>query len=404
MEFILLMNEHADASVRNAFPDALAVLHCPVFRMEWSFDERTADFVEMLHRHVDPLVRKDDWLFVTTGTQCEVRALARWMAETPKAKLPWAFTMFHSDRWNRYGPDERNRQVGEFKIVASELTQLHAEVARRIVIGSAPEELCAEITDLLETMVSLVPQVLPGSGYIPCPIRPAGEPPMVGILGGARPEKGSHLVRSIISETGRLGRVDFAVQLANEQLPEQGFAELCGIADQPNVRVAHGPLDQASYRSLLASCDIVLFPYSRIEYRQRRSGIFIEAAFTGRPVVVPSDTWMARQVNSQAVAGITYDGDEAAAIARALMRAVNTLPGLAALARERASEWQRTTSLEALLDYIGAEIERRQSAAAGNLDRMLGRKVALAAREWLAALKPRSRQGAFPNPPDQSGR
>jgi glycosyltransferase involved in cell wall biosynthesis len=290
MDFVLLINERADASVRTAFPQARAVLHCPVFRIDRSFDDRTADFVAMLHRSADPVARKDDWLLVTTATQCEVRALSAWIGETPPRRRPWVVAVFHSDRWNRGGPNERDRQIAEFGVVASKLAQLDADASRRFVLGGVSNELCQDLSGLLRTTVHRVPQVLPGSGYVPSRERPATERALVGVLGGARPEKGSHLIPAIVKESRRLGPINFAVQLANEQLSESDFAYLCRVADEPGVRVVHGPLDQITYRSLLASCDILLFPYERIRYQKRTSGIFVEAAFTGRPVVVPADT------------------------------------------------------------------------------------------------------------------
>jgi hypothetical protein len=379
MDFTLLMNENADASVRAAFPQALAVLHCPVFRKDSSFDERTADFVAMLHRHMDPLVRMDDRLLVTTATQCEVRALTAWIARTPANKRPWVLALFHSDRWNRYGAQERDRQVGEFKVVASELAGLDPDAARRLLIAGTAEELCLEVGGLLATPVRLAPQVLPGNGYVPPPERSANAPAMVGILGGARPEKGSHLIPAIIGEGRRLGPVDFTVQLANEQLPEPDFARLCALAAEPGVRVARGPLDQATYRSLLASCDLLLLPYDRLCYRQRTSGIFVEAAFTGRPVVVPAETWMGREVAAGTAAGIAYEGDDAAAIAQAVIRASHTLDALAARAKERAADWQRTMTLDAFLDWLESAIADQAGGGKRWTDG-LGR----AARDWLA--------------------
>ena len=359
MDFILFMHEHAAPSVRATFPHAQAVLHCPVFRQDLSFDERTADFVTMLHRHIDPIARKGDWLLVTTATQCEVRALTAWIAATPAERRPWVFTLFHSDRWNRYGSQERDRQVGEFEVVAAELARLDADAAHRFLIGSVTDELCLELGSLLGTCVQRTPQVLPGSEYVPPTNRRAGEPAMVGILGGARPEKGSHLIPAIVRECRRLGRINFAVQLANEQLSAPDFASLCRLAEEPGIQAAHGPLDQATYRTLLAACDIVLFPYDRTSYRQRTSGIFIEAAFTGRPVVTPSDTWMGHQLAAGTVAGTTYDGDDAASIAEAVMRAVDNLPVLAERAKQRAEHWRQTNTLDALLDWLETEIARR---------------------------------------------
>ena len=361
MELALFMSERADASVREALPMGRPVLHCPVFCSELSFSERTADFKGMLHQYLDPVVRKDDWVLVTTGTQCEAHALAAWLGETPINRRPWALTLIHSDRWNRYGPEERERQVNEFRIVAAEIAQLDTDAKLRFIVGSLTDDLCEELSGMLEITVSRVPQILPSEGYIPLIEKSATEPPLVGIVGGARPEKGSHLIPAIIKASQKSRPLNFVVQLANELLPAEAFAELCGIRGEPGIEVAQGPLDQASYRSLLARCDLFLLPYARIPYKKRASGIFVEAALTGRPAVVPSGTWMADQITSGAAAGMVYDGDDPMAIAAALDRAAEALPDLAVHARERAAEWQRTMTLDVFLDWLEGEIRRRQS-------------------------------------------
>ena len=183
MELILLINEQASAEVRAALPGAQALLHCPVFRTDLSFHERTADFVAMLHRHLDPLIRKDDRVLVTTATQCETCALATWLAETPESKRPWVLAVFHSDRWNRYGSEECERQLGEFRIAASELAHLDVDSSRRLLVGAITDELCREISGLLGIVVQCVPQILPSDGYIPPIEKLVGEPALVGVLG-----------------------------------------------------------------------------------------------------------------------------------------------------------------------------------------------------------------------------
>jgi hypothetical protein len=363
LDYVLFINEHASPAARAALPYGQAVLHCPVFRKDLSFDERTGDFVAMLHEHLDPVVRQDDWVLVTTATQCETRALAAWLLAIAEEKRPWAVAVFHSDRWNRYGPEERERQVGEFQVAASELAKLDADAARRLMIGAPTEELSQELSALLGTIVNRVPQVTPSDGYIAPVRKAAGGPALVGVMGGARTEKGSHLIRAIISESRRLGRVDFAVQLANEDLSAAAFEDLCLIAKEPGIWATYGPLDQATYRSFLAQCDILLLPYQRIPYRSRASAIFVEAALTGRPVVVSSGTWMGDRVAAAEAAGVTYEGDTPAEIAEALMRAVAVLPDLAARAKKIAPEWQQTMTLDVFLDWVQAEITRREAHA-----------------------------------------
>jgi hypothetical protein len=369
MDFVLLINENANTEVRAALPVAQAVLHCPVFRKDLSFDERTADFVEMLHRHLDPVVCRSDRVLVTTATQCEVRALARWLAETPANRRPWVLAVIHSDRWNRYGPDERERQVAEFRIVASELARLDGGAAHRLLVGGLTDDLCGELSGLLGITVHRVPQTMPSDGYIPPRERPVGEPALVGVFGGARYEKGSHLISAIISESRKLGAIDFVVQLANEDLAAAAFADLCRTMQELGNRAPQGQLDQATYRSLFARCDVVLLPYERIPYRKRASGIFVEATLIGRPAVVPDGTWMGDQVVAGTAAGVAYEGDDPAAIATVLMRAVDALPGLAALAKRQAPYWQRTMTLDVFVDWLEGEISTRSRGQARTLGR-----------------------------------
>ena len=361
MEFALFVSENANASIRSALPMARPVLHCPVFRAGLSFDERTADFKAMLHQHLDPVVRKDDWVLVTTGTQCEARALAAWLGDTPIDQRPWAVTLIHSDRWNRHGPEERERQANEFCIAASEIAQLDKEAKFRFIVGSLTDDLCEELSGMLEIAVSRVPQILPSEGYLPL-IEKGAEPPLVGIVGGARPEKGSHLIPAIIKASRERGPLNFAVQLVNELFSADAFGELSSIRNEPGVEVIHGALDQAAYQALLGRCDLLLLPYERIPYKKRASGIFVEAALTGRPAVVPAGTWMAEKIASGAAAGVIYEDDDPKAIADALVRAAESLPELALHAKTCAPEWQRTMTLDVFLDWLEAEIGLRKSA------------------------------------------
>jgi glycosyltransferase involved in cell wall biosynthesis len=357
-DFVLLVREDASDEVRADLPGAHAVLHCPVFRSDLSFDERTADFVAMLHRHLDPIVQCDDWLLITTGTQCETRALATWLAETPAGKRPWTLVVYHSDRWNRGGPQERERQIEEFRATAAALARLDGDAARRLLIAAVVEELCRELRALLGLGILYFPHMT-SSEYVAPRKRVAGQPAVVGFPGGARREKGSHLIPAIVAETRKLGRIDFAVQIANEDLSPPALEELCRLDGQPDVRVTHGPLDFAAYNSFLAQCDLVLLPYERTSYRARASGPFIEACVIGRPVVVPAGTWMADQVVAGDAAGLCYEADGPAAIAATVVRAAASLPDLTALARGHAPAWQRPRTCDAFLDWLGHEIGRR---------------------------------------------
>jgi hypothetical protein len=58
------------------------------------------------------------------------------------------------------------------------------------------------------------------------------------------------------------------------------------------------------------------------------------------------------------------------------------LDALAARAKERAADWQRTMTLDAFLDWLESEIARREDQAGGGKRWTDG--LGRAARDWLA--------------------
>ena len=389
MEPVLFMNADADPAVRAALPAGRAVLRDPVFRLDLSFDERTALFVRLLHEHVDPVVRRDDRVLMTVATQCEARALATWLAELPAGKRPWILCLFPSDRWNRQGPAERERQVAELRTFAAELAARGPQARCRILFATHTPGLRDELAALLDAQVLLSPMTEVDPGLAPARPAPdtAGRPPRIAVVGGARPEKGFDRLPAIVRASRERTSAVFLVQLFNEQLTPDAWAELCRLAEEPGVEAARGQLDRAGYLALLAAADLMLLPYARIPYRQRASGILSEAILAGLPVVVPSGTWLSQQVESGAAAGVVYEGDEPASVAAAVAGCIAGLPALAPLARERAPAWRRSHSLDAFLDWLEREIATRQAEEASGGRRH--HRFAAWRRRWQAAVRPR---------------
>jgi hypothetical protein len=365
-EPLIFISAWAEPAVRDALAAARPVLHDPVFRTDLTFDERTRDFVVMLHEHVDAEVRRDDVVLMTVATQCETRAFAAWLAELPAEKKPFVVFLFHSDRWNRYGEAERARQGAEFAVLAAELARLSRADRERLVFGATTPPLAREISGLLGIPVSTAPLTLVYDEKLRAGARerPAG-PPRVGFLGGARPEKGTHLARRIVEECRKRTHVRFLVQLANEQLPPEAWGDLQGLAAEPDVEVLHGSLSLEDYGAAVASCDILPFPYDRLAYRQRSSGVFAEAVTAGKVVVVPADLWLGTLVARGEAAGVTYDGDDTAGCAAAVAECVRRLPELRARARTLAASWAARQSLAAFLDWTAAELRSRSRPPAG---------------------------------------
>ncbi len=384
---LLLIHAEAEPEVRAALPAALAVLHDPVFRRDWSFDRRTADFAAMLDTHLSPRVSRGDRVLMTIATQCEARALAVWLRGLPARRKPWALLLFPADRWNRLGATERERQVAELRALGDELRRTPAADRRRLILASHTEGMAAELAGIVGAPFSLAPMAEHTAGLAPRD-GPPSRPPWVAVLGGARPEKGSERLRAIAAACRRRTDVRFRVQLANETLSPQAWEELAGIAGDPAVEALHGPLGREEYARALRASDLLLVPYDRLPYRQRPSGQVSEAILCGLPIVAPRGTWMAEQVEAGRAAGVVYGeregeraGDgEAEAAAGALAEAAAGLDALTAEARRLAPAWRQAHSLGPFLDWLEGEIAGRKAAASGR-EGWRGRLAAWRGRE-----------------------
>jgi glycosyltransferase involved in cell wall biosynthesis len=348
---VVLIHREAEPEVRAALPAARAVLHDPVFRTDLSFADRVRDFTAMLHAHVDRELTGRDLVLMTVATQCEAAAFAEWLRVLGEPG-PRVVLFFHSDRWNRHGEAEHQRQLAELRQAAAALGALPPETAARLRLGAATPSLARELTGLLGHPVAHAP--LPtvngnrAAAHRANGSRPA---PRLGFLGGARPEKGFHETRAILDALRpRLG-FRALLQLVNEQMPEAAWADLERLAEDPDVEPLRGALSAEQWDEALVSCDLLVLPYDRTAYRQRSSGIFAEGAAAGIPAVVPDGIWMAEQIAAGTAAGVSFSGNQPGAVAAACAEAVSRLPELHARAERLAASWRRGTGLAAFLDW-----------------------------------------------------
>ncbi len=364
MPSVLLISAHADGAVREALPQARAVLHDPVFRSDLSFDERTDAFVRLLRETVEPEVAANDRVLLTVATQCEARALTVWLASLPEEQRPWVLCLFVSDRWNRHGSAERERQCGEFQMLAADIAEAGTAVRRKLVFASLTSGLCDELTELLGVRVLQSPMAIDVETIREAPLSLHGRRPVVGFPGGTRAEKGSHRIPQIIAECRRRADVDFVFQLTNELLPPDVFDELRSLAAQPGIHGVEGPIDIPAYRDMLSKMDVVLLPYERVPYRWRISSIMIEAVLVGRPVVAPDRSWMSDRIDAGAAIGAVYRGDTCEAIVDAVMTCLADLPALALRAGDARKYWLERHGYEAFIDWLEREIRARQAHGA----------------------------------------
>ena len=87
---------------------------------------------------------------------------------------PWTLALFPSDRWNRHGAAERQRQLAEIRVLADELAALGPGARRRLILASHTAGLRGELASLLGTAVLAAPMTQPSDGIAPRAPGPAG--------------------------------------------------------------------------------------------------------------------------------------------------------------------------------------------------------------------------------------
>jgi glycosyltransferase involved in cell wall biosynthesis len=298
-------------------------------------------------------------VLITVSTQLEAHALTRWLARLPDGRKPWVVILFVSDRWNRSGQAEHERQLAEFRKLRAAISSLSAVDAHRLIFLTLTDLLADELTGLLGTPVGVAPMPLP----YPDPsqhasARPPPALPRVAVLGGMRTEKGSHLIPEIVRACRSRVPVEFVVHVTNNTLTADAMERLAALVGEPGVSVIDRPMSRAEYYETIAGADLGLFPYEVIAYRQRASGVFGEAVAFGKPVVATRGTWLAQQIEGGRAAGTIFDL-EPDSVARAVARCVDRLEPLTRSAEALAPAWRRTMSLPAFVDLIETSIADR---------------------------------------------
>jgi hypothetical protein len=318
----------------------------------------------MLHAQIDADLNANDCVLSTISTQLEAHALTRWLQELPLDKKPWVVILFLSDRWNRSGREEYERQIAEFRILNAAISSLIPEDAHRLIFVTLTNLLAEELSALLGTKVDVAPIPLPYSDpRLYGSAKPNPHLPRVAVLGGTRREKGSYLIPDIVRACRSYVRVEFLIHLTNNTLTAEEAEKLARIAEELQVTVIREPMSRPEYNTALNSADIVLFPYEVVPYRKRISGVFAEAVANGKPVVTTRGTWMAEQIEAGRAAGTIFQDLRPDSIARALARCVADLSTIQKSAWAMSIEWRRNSGVAAFVDLMEKQIALRSDEA-----------------------------------------
>jgi hypothetical protein len=179
-------------------------------------------------------------------------------------------------------------------------------------------------------------------------------------IGDVREEKGFHripgLMRSL-AEVGALGtKVRFLIQATDIHPSAATPAVRAAMSELEVALPAHVELvgrgqrflPRADYYQLLARSDIVLCLYDAKIYRACSSGILAEALAAGKSVVVPADTWLARQLP----AGCGESFVDAESLTATVVRIANNYDAYRGRVNERRSAWLSIHSPAALVKRL----------------------------------------------------
>ena len=185
--------------------------------------------------------------------------------------------------------------------------------------------------------VACSPQAIPASPTVCGSSRPL----CFGALGWARLQKGSDFFQAALEyliSHGQIGDLRFVMQWNRQVFRDDGTelrrSEL--LSSHPQIQYIEQVLTSAEYESAMHGLDCLILPYRRKLYHSQTSGVAVEAACAGIPMIYTADTWMSDFVEEQGAGIAVADGD-VDGLAQAILAMAADYPAYKALAVERSA-------------------------------------------------------------------
>jgi hypothetical protein len=186
--------------------------------------------------------------------------------------------------------------------------------------------------------------------------------------------KGSKLVEECLRELCESPRDDLTIRVRYPRRKGEDIRMgplLESIADR--VELIRGELTPADFRQLIVDADVAVLPYEPAEFRNRTSGLLIDALCCGVPTVVLNGTWLGNIVEKYGC-GVAVDSADGVSLAEGIetiLSRYDEFRDKALMAREQLRE---TQSWKRLVDVVVA------AANASQLKRVPAPRLSLADR------------------------
>jgi glycosyltransferase involved in cell wall biosynthesis len=225
--------------------------------------------------------------------------------------------------------------------------------AGRVLLCSDSDQTVKEYTQLggLPFVEIPCPRVSPSG-----PERSVGNPVTIASLGPPRAEKGSEeLVQAleILRHMSLPRPVRFLVQWPCDFTNEQGRCiTLPGSWESdPHMMIVKKFFDTGEYEKTMLACDCQVLPYRWSNYFNRISGVVVEAATAGIPMIVVENTWLHRAMQ-QYGAGVACKDRNPEDLARKIAEACEKIEELSHQAQARAPVAQAHHAPDRLLRLL----------------------------------------------------
>lgn len=238
----------------------------------------------------------------------------------------------------------------------SAISFLPEEAARRLVTICETKEVADEYRPLLHSPPIVAPVPVLQRRFTRDPgRRVTGEGTTVSFLGGARPEKGLHLMPRVVELVlAQDPGVQFSIHLMGPRTYVDGVREALE-PHRRSVKIVEGEVGEDRFVQLLQATDLMILPYDPARYRTRGSGVFSECKSAGIPMVLPRHTAIGAEAADKGL-GVTFDDHSAESIARCALIALEHVESLRA-----ACEHERQIIRETESGYLSRILERGTS-------------------------------------------
>jgi glycosyltransferase involved in cell wall biosynthesis len=244
------------------------------------------------------------------------------------------------------------RQAGLIAAVLKSFKQL---VARDLVILAGDSHItCSEYETLTSVPMTLFPS--PGADLRYEKKSQPRKGPVFSILGVSTWDKGIDIFQDAMLRFLERNPSTAASFVLQWSVPcESSDGSVISISERlrehPHITLLEHRLSNEEYATYFREADFIVLPYRKVTYYNRISGVAVEAAVSGKPIIVTENTWLAWAMHEFGT-GITVPEDDVEAWCAAFEKCCVKRKQMCATARERAKVALEYNSAERYLSIL----------------------------------------------------